>query len=366
MVTMREVANLAGVSVATVSFVVNDSKPVSAATRERVEAAMDQLGFRRNVLARALASQRTRIIAIVFPASQHRLGATALSIITSAAVAAGERGHNIVLWPAGYDDGKLEEYVRGGLVDGVLLMEVRDGDPRIPVLQKLGVPFGLIGRTERDESHPYVDIDFEQAVIDGIAHLTGEGHQHLGLVIGEAGDDAYGGYGPILRTREAYERRMQELGLEAVVVESSHNPIGGLAAADALASEHPDVTGVLVLNEAALFGFLSGIVRHGYAVPHDISILGLATSADNVAIADPVLSTLVAPGSEVGQIAVSAIIDALEDPTGEPSRTLVRCSLQLAGSTAPPQPGRARSSSARPSRPARPSTAEEGSTHEVH
>jgi DNA-binding LacI/PurR family transcriptional regulator len=336
MATMREVAQLAGVSLATVSFIVNGTKPVSDATRARVEAAMDELGFRRNVLARALASQRTRIIAIAFPSDQHRLGTTALSIITAAAGAAADRGHSVVLWPVGYEDGRLEEYVRGGLVDGVLLMEVRADDPRVPVLQRLGVPFGLIGRTRADETLPFVDIDFEQAVIDGIEHLRALGHAAVALVVGEAREQSYGGYGPILRTTEAFERHMAKLGLAPVVIESTHNPVGGLSAARQLAEQHPEVTGVLVLNEAALFGFLSGIVRSGYSVPESISILGLATSADNVAIADPVLSTLVAPGAEVGVLAVGGMIDALEGHNDQPTQSLVRCRIQPAGSTAAP------------------------------
>ncbi len=336
MATMREVAHLAGVSVATVSFVVNDTKPVSEATRARVESAMDELGFRRNVLARALASQRTRIIAIAFPSEEHRLGSTALSIITAAAGAAADRGHSVVLWPVGYEDGRLEEYVRGGLVDGVLLMEVRADDPRVPVLERLDVPFGLIGRTRTDETLPYVDLDFALAAVDGVEHLRSLGHRHIALVVGEARDHAYGGYGPILRTTEAYERHMTALGLTPVVIESTHDPLGGVSAAQRIAREHPDVTGVLVLNEAALFGFLSGIVRAGYSVPESISILGLATSADNVAIADPVLSTIVAPGTEVGVLAVTGMIDALEGHSDRPTQALVRCRLQPAGSTAAP------------------------------
>jgi DNA-binding LacI/PurR family transcriptional regulator len=338
MATMREVARQAGVSVATVSFVVNGTKPVTDATRARVEAAMDDLGFRRNVLARALASQRTRIIAVAFPAAQHRLGATALSILTSAAGAASDRGHNIVLWPTGYDDGKLEEYVRGGLVDGVLLMEVQADDPRIGVLERLNMPFGLIGRTKRDEQHPFVDIDFESAVVDGLDHLSSLGHSRIALVVGESGETGasdFGGYGPILRTTETYLAQMAERGLEPVVVASSHDAIGGMDAAAELVGSHPEVTGVLVLNESALVGFLSGVARQGLSVPRDLSVLGLATSRDNVAIANPMLSTIAAPGDEVGLLAATRLIESLEGEALEPARILVRCDLQLADSTAP-------------------------------
>ncbi|MFE5411127.1 LacI family DNA-binding transcriptional regulator [Microbacterium sp. NPDC056569] len=340
MATMRQVAERAGVSISTVSFIVNNTKPVSEETRARVESAMDELGFRRNVLARALATQRTRIIAIAFPSEQHRLGPTALSIITAAAATAADRGHSVVLWPVGYEDGRLDEYARSGLVDGVLLMEVRADDPRIAVLERLGIPFGLIGRTRTDEELSFVDLDFEMAVRDGVEHLRSLGHREIALVVGEIAGPDYGGYGPVMRTTEAFRNRMTELGLPAVIVESPHTPLGGVMAAESLVNEHPEVTGTLVLNEAALFGFLSGVTRTGYRVPEDLSIVGLATSADNVAIADPVLSTIVAPGSEVGVTAVNGMIDVLEGTSTEPTRALVRCILQPAGSTTAPPSSR--------------------------
>src|SRR6187431_659768 len=97
--TMREVANAAGVSIATVSFVVNNSKRVAPETRERIERAMTELGFRRNIVARALASRRTQIIALVYPVLEHRLSGSITEFITSAARAASAAEYHLVVWP---------------------------------------------------------------------------------------------------------------------------------------------------------------------------------------------------------------------------------------------------------------------------
>ena len=97
--TMREVAEAAGVSIATVSFVVNNSKPVAPETRERIERVMAELGFRRNIVARALASRRTQIIALVYPVLEHRLAGSVTEFITSAARAASAADHHLVVWP---------------------------------------------------------------------------------------------------------------------------------------------------------------------------------------------------------------------------------------------------------------------------
>lgn len=334
MATMQDVADRAGVSITTVSFVVNDTKPVAAATRARVEAAMAELGYRRNVLARALASRRTRIVALAFPALEHRLGTSALSVVTSAAQAANERGFNVVLWPLS-DQARLEEYVSDGLVDAVLLMEVTADDPRVALLRRLGVPFALIGRTKDPADLPYVDMDFESAVADGLDHLTELGHERVALFLGELHSESLAGYGPIARTEAAYLRESAERGLEPVVLRSPQDPRSGHAAAERLITEHPEVTAVLALNEDALYGFVNGLRTRVRSVPDDVSVLGLATSPDVITTADPPVSALVAPGAELGRRSLDAMVDRLDDPTTPMVQELVRCTLQLVGSTGP-------------------------------
>ena len=127
--TMREVAEAAGVSIATVSFVVNNSKRVAPETRRRIEEAMVRLDFRRNMVGRALASRRTRIIALVYPAMEHRLGDSAMEFVTSAARTAGAVGYHLVLWPVSNDAAELTDLVGQGLVDGVLLKPVGYPEP---------------------------------------------------------------------------------------------------------------------------------------------------------------------------------------------------------------------------------------------
>ncbi len=99
MATMQQVADRAGVSIATVSFVVNGTKYVTPATTAKVTAAMRELKFRGNVVARALASRRTRIIALLFPTTGNRFSPTTSEFFMSAAERASERGYHLVLWP---------------------------------------------------------------------------------------------------------------------------------------------------------------------------------------------------------------------------------------------------------------------------
>lgn len=334
MATMQEVADRAGVSLTTVSFVVNNTKPVAASTRAKVETAMAELGYRRNVLARALASRRTRIIALAFPALDQRLSTSALAIVTSAARAANERDFHVVLWPVS-DEAHLEDYVADQLVDAVLLMEVTATDPRVAVLQRLGTPFALIGRTQDTTGLGYVDMDFEGAVDTGLDHVLELGHERIALFVGEATSERLEGYGPSARTEAAFRVAAQARGLEPLIVRSAQNPRAGHVAADELCTAHPDITAVLALNENALYGFVNGLRATGRSIPDDVSVLGLATSADVITTADPPVSSLVAPAIELGVRSVEAMVKRLEDESSPSVQELVPCTLKLAGSTAP-------------------------------
>lgn len=334
MATMQDVARRANVSIATVSFVVNNTKPVSPATRERVESAMQELGYRRNAVGRALASRRTHIIALLFPALQHRFSETAVSFFTSAAETASELGYNLVLWPVSNDAEQVTDLTAGGLVDGVLLMEVQMDDPRVDRLLESGTPFALIGRTREPGALPYVDVDFENAVIDSIDHLVSLGHRAICYLDGRVGN-ALENYGPVVRARATYEAHMASLGLTAIALSCDETPAAGRAAAGELLESAPDATAVIVMNEHAAFGLVSGLTRRGVHVPRDMSIISLGTSPDMAAMSDPKLTLMSSPGVEVGRRGVVAIIDQLEGRTGKLPQTLVKCGFEQGQSTGP-------------------------------
>lgn len=335
MVTMRDVARRANVSVSTVSFVVNGTKPVTPATRQRIEQAMADLGFRRNVLARALASDSTRILALVFPAVEHRLGSTALGVVTSAAVSAGQRGYNLVMWPVSNDANQLDDYVAGGLVDGVILMEVQLEDPRVERLKELDVPFVLVGRTEDPTGLSYVDMDFDATVNAAVDHLEDLGHTQIALLIGRLPSDALPGYGPIVRTEAAFRARMERSGRPALVVDAAQNAPAGREAAHALLTKHPETTAIVVMNEDASFGVVNGLRDAGRHAPEDVSVISIVTSSETAGISDPPLTTMVAPSAELGRRSVDALIDLLEQRSQGATQVLEPCVLRPAGSTGP-------------------------------
>jgi DNA-binding LacI/PurR family transcriptional regulator len=300
MVTMRDVAERAGVSIATVSFLLNDTKPVTAATRARIEQAMTELGYRRNAVARALASRRTHIIAMAYPAMEHRFGMSTAEFFTGAAEAARKEAYHLVLWPVGNDGVELRELLGQGLVDGVVLMEVQLDDPRIDVLEQTGTPFALIGRTTDLEGLSHVDIDFDTTVQEAVEHIHQLGHRELVLVSGDLADPRFLGYGPWVRTENAYRRIAAEYGLRVVVMPCGDTTHAGREVAERLVAEHPETTAILVLNEYAALGIVSGLRHLGHAVPEEFSVLALLMVPETAALSDPEMTFLRTPGPELG------------------------------------------------------------------
>ncbi|WP_231884346.1 MULTISPECIES: LacI family DNA-binding transcriptional regulator [unclassified Plantibacter] len=335
MATMRDVARLAGVSVATVSFVVNDSKPVSPATRLRVESAMVELDFRRNAVARALASRRTRIIALLFPVLQHRLSDTAARFFTGAAEAAAELGYTVVLWPEPDDPDALRDLTSDGLIDGVILMEVRLDDRRVDQLLAAKTPLTLIGRTRDPSGLDYVDVDFEGMVEQSIDRLQALGHRDL-VLLEEPEREDLDGYGPVVRVRETFHAVCAARGLRGRTLRCPPNPAGGRAFATTLLEEAPEATALLVLNDRAAVGFVSELGRLGVSVPRDLSVVLIGSTTEVSETADPELAVLVSPAAQLGRMGVETLVGRLDGTLGELRHELVMGAFLEGASLAPP------------------------------
>ena len=311
MTTMRDVAEHAGVSIATVSFVINNTKPVTQATRARIEASMAELGYRPNAVARALASRRTRVLALAYPALDHRLGGSGMEFLIAAARKAAEHGYHLMIWPGANDGREMTELLGQRMVDGVILMEVQLDDPRVHALQASRTPYALIGRTA-DPSHSlHVDIDFEQTVTDAVQHLYDLGHRWIVLVTGTQVSESYYNYGPYVRTERAFVEVAARLGIESTIVASEQDAAAGRDLAKQLPAEHPDATAVVLLNEFAAIGLLIGLHHRQVRVPDDLSIVSLVTTDEIASLAEPTLTIMRSPGTELGELAVEHLVQQM-------------------------------------------------------
>src|SRR3954454_3595905 len=160
-----EIARRAGVSRSTVSYVLSGKRAVSESTRQRIQAVIDELGYRPNASARALKEGRTRTLGLVIPPASQRLTDMQLGFVASVVEAAARADFDVLLSPSGGDhERSFERVVTGRRVDGALLMEIRLDDDRVTRLQQVGLPFVTIGRTADAEHMWWVDIDYTALV----------------------------------------------------------------------------------------------------------------------------------------------------------------------------------------------------------
>jgi DNA-binding LacI/PurR family transcriptional regulator len=308
MATIDDVARAAGVSVSTVSYVLSGKRPISEPTRERVKRAIVELSYRPHAGARALASSRTNVIALIAPLRTGVDVNVIMQFVTGVVTRAREFEHDVLLLTQD-DVGGIERVSNGSMVDAVVVMDVEAEDVRIPTLRSLRQPAVLIGLPGQTPGLSCVDLDFEAAGGLALSHLTALGHRHVGLI------------GPppsVLARHTSYADRMlrgyhaQALadGIEALVEACESTSAGARSATRAVLERLPDVTAVVVHNESALPGVLSTLRTSGRRVPDDVSILAICPA--DVALSQSIAVTSIdIPAQQIGAAAVDMVMERL-------------------------------------------------------
>ena len=340
MATITDVARLAGVSVSTVSYVVSGTRPISAATALKVRAAMDELGYQPNAFARGLASRRTRTLGLMFPTPERGLGVTELEFITSAAQACREAKYQMVLWTTQiHESAELKALTGSGLVDGVIVMEVRLVDERIDLLREAGLPFTLIGQTQNTQDLSYVDIDFEATVREAVRHLTELGHTQIALLT-RSESEFIDRYGPTVRVNDAFAAVMAQRGLTPRALPCADDPEAGRVAFADFLDDSPDLSAIISMNDRATVGVIDAIEGAGWSVPGDFSVMSLVTSATVAQLSRPRLTTLAPQTALLSRRAVHKLVAQIEGTDPPDESPLLPCLLDMGASTGPKPHGR--------------------------
>jgi DNA-binding LacI/PurR family transcriptional regulator len=323
MATRAEVAKLAGVSEATVSYVLTGKRKISKPVQLRVQKAMDKLGYRPNRMAQALAGGKSRVIALLFPTSARGVAHVDLEYGLGAAQAAQELGYHLVMWPT--LDRSVDELIataNSGLLDGVILMEVALNDERVQKLKLAGIPVGLIGRTADEFGDElFADRDFETAAFDAIKYIAGLGHKEIAFL------SEKNGTGPVVvaaltRTRDAMKLFAKQVGVRIHNFQSTTEPDEGRKLLAKILKNEPMITAVISLNPGAMVGLLQEANSKGIAVPGRLSLLSMATPESFVSATSPRLTTISPPAFEMGDSAARRLISHLEgsDTEGLPAQ----------------------------------------------
>ncbi|MFF9184947.1 LacI family DNA-binding transcriptional regulator [Streptomyces misionensis] len=310
MVTLAEVAQHAGVSASTVSYVLSGKRSISAGTRERVERSIRALGYHPNAGARALASNRSNIIALMIPLRTDMYVPVMMEIATAVATTARTHGYDILLLTGEEGPDAVRRVTGSGLADAMILMDVELDDERLPLLRATEQPSVLIGLPADTAGVTCVDLDWSATGALCVEHLAELGHRDV-AVIGEAPAVYERHTGFAERTLDGLRSRARELGLKVL-----HRPWEG--GYDAMAvtlsrifDERPRTTGFVVQNESAVEPLLAVLRRQGRAVPEDVSVV--AVCPEQVAVQASVRLTSVAvPAQELGRHAVQLLVGKLD------------------------------------------------------
>ncbi len=312
--SIAAVAALAGVSTATVSRVLNQSKPVNAETRGRVEAAVAQLGYRANPFARSLISGASQLILVVVPDMANPFFAEIVQGIESVMR---RHGYNIVLSVAS-GNGPLDP-VYDRLTDGVIsLAHAHSQRSGADGTARRDVPWVACSEFMTGADMPYVSIDHAQAAMDAVQYLLNRGHRRIALITAE--ED----YAWAQQRRLGYETALQRAGLPVLpayvrVARGTDYGDGSDVAGGLLTLPEPP-TAVFAVADTLAIGAIKAFRRAGRRVPDDIAVVGF----DNVPLAqvfEPGLTTIAQPMRELGAASAELLLAQLagEQP---PSRVL--------------------------------------------
>ncbi|MET9117757.1 LacI family DNA-binding transcriptional regulator [Streptomyces longwoodensis] len=310
MVTLAEVAQHAGVSASTVSYVLSGKRSISATTRERVEQSIRVLGYHPNAGARALASSRSNIIALMIPLRTDMYVPVMMEIAIAVATTARLHGYDVLLLTGEEGPDAVRRVTGSGLADAMIVMDVELDDERLPLLRRTGRPSVLIGLPSDTTGLTCVDLDWAATGALCVEHLATLGHRDV-AVIGEAPAVYERHTGFAERTLDGLRSRAREAGLRVL-----HRPCEG--GYDAMAvtlarilDERPGTTGFVVQNESAVEPLLALLRQQGRAVPEDVSVVGICP--DQVATQASVRLTSVAiPAQDMGRYAVERLVAKLD------------------------------------------------------
>ena len=315
--TLEQVAALAGVSRATVSRVVNGSPKVSPEVRAQVERAVAKLGYVPNRAARSLVTRRADSVALVVSESHARFFSEPFfaGMVRGVSAALAETGVQLLLLIAQDlpDRSRLERYVVGGHVDGVLLASLHGDDPLPGALERASVPAVLAGRPAGPLPASYVDADNRGGAGKAVEHLVRRGRRRIATITGPL-DMGVG-----LDRLEGYREGLAAAGLAAdedLVEPGDFTEEGGAAAmARLLARPGPPVDAVFAASDLMAAGALRALRAAGRRVPEDVAVVGFEDSAV-ARYAQPPLTTVRQPIEEMGRQAARMLLAKIAGETG--------------------------------------------------
>lgn len=320
-ITMQRVAELANVSKATVSRVLNGYPYVRPAVREKVQRIIQETGYQPNKIARLLASERSSIIGLVISASGEMVFNDPYFPALTEAISKSAADKDLILslflsYTEAQGQKSLSAILAAGLFDGLIITADNKGDSFIPLLLAAEIPFVFTGRPNGAENVNYVDADNVTGGYLAAEHLIELGYRRIATIASDqnsAGDDRLLGYRQALNERD----RPYDAGLVAF---GDYTAESAYAAMKTLIPQKPDA--VFVASDTMSLGALRALREADLRVPQDIAIVSHDDLPPAI-LADPPLTTVRQPIGQAGRIAVERLAEMILEPAPSPPQRTI-------------------------------------------
>jgi LacI family transcriptional regulator len=334
--TIRDVAQRAGVSVSTVSKVINRRYGVSADTFANVMGVIEETGYHASLVAQSLRNHRTNVIGVLVA----DIELFAAELLKGIADGIRESGWELVVYSAaghatahpGWERRYLSR-LSGTLIDGAILVT-----PTV-VDANYGSPVVAVDPHTGTERLPTVHADNLRGAELAVEHLLDLGHRRIGMITGR----------PDLQSakirEKGFRRALRRAGIEvdeALLAPGDYRPDMSKTAASTLLSARPRPTAIFAANDAAAIGVLTAAAEMGLRIPRDLSIVGFDNVPESAATVPP-LTTIEQPIHQMGKCAVELLLSLMEGQTPKKTHITLPTRLILRDSTAPPRAPRSRS-----------------------
>jgi LacI family transcriptional regulator len=316
-VTIYDVASEAGVSMATVSRVVNGNPNVKPQTRKKVLATIERLGYRPNAVARGLASKKTTSVGVIIPDISNTLYA---EIARGIEDIANMYHYHIILGNSDQKVDKELQLINAMLekqVDGLIFLGGEVTDEHVATLQSAPVPVVLSATQDKRNVLPSVNIDHKLAAMDAVSQLIDRGHRHIGMVSGPLYDPLRG-----MARFQGYKNALEKANIpfdETLIRVGNYRYESGMEAAKYFLTLPSRPTAIFVATDEMAIGVIGHFQDVGLHVPNDISVVGYGDIRFAKMIR-PMLSTVSQPMYDIGAVSMRLLTkymnnEAVENPS---------------------------------------------------
>ena len=330
---IKDIAKEAGVSTATVSHVINNTKYVSDETREKVQKAIKKFDYHPNAHAQSLALGKSKMIGLLVSDIANPFFPEIIKSVESAVFS---NGYSLILLNTDYDTKRAIDYVHRLIqmrVAGIILMnsEFDQSFVKEAKLRRTSIVFH--DQHIVDEKMSTIILDYEVGIFEAVQHLVSLGHTDIAHIAG-----SHEIYSAIIRENafKAAVKKFVRAAGKPRIFEGDFRFEGGRHAARKILSEKKRPTGVVVANDMMALGAMQEFKAAGLSIPGDISVIGF-DDISFASLSEPALTTVCSPRVEIGRRAVEALLLTVDRPHQQGVEIKIPTYLIKRSSTAPPR-----------------------------